>query len=168
MLHVLEQSQLSVGSLCVDDGLEGSGQLLHCYFQACLHIVRWAERQKERCETCKTSIVKGKKALHPANNNSYNNKSYQKPRTFPLIKLRMRGVTRLRRRPKPSKQRTKNCITQSSWGFVSYYTLQPKAVWRDMTERVVIDQLPCGETQSVKIHKLFENLQLRLHLMYHS
>lgn len=40
VLHVFEQPQLSVGSLCVDDGLEGSGQLLHRYLQACLHIKR--------------------------------------------------------------------------------------------------------------------------------
>lgn len=40
VLHVFEQPQLSVGSLCVDDGLEGSGQLLHRYLQDCLHVIR--------------------------------------------------------------------------------------------------------------------------------
>lgn len=50
MLHVFEQSQLSVGPLCMDDGLERSGQLLHCYLQVRLHIKRRAER-KVTCET---------------------------------------------------------------------------------------------------------------------
>lgn len=31
VLHVFEQPQLSVRSLCVDDGLERSGQLFHRY-----------------------------------------------------------------------------------------------------------------------------------------
>lgn len=42
VLHVFEQPQLSVGSLCVDDGLEGPGQLLHRYLQARLHVVHRA------------------------------------------------------------------------------------------------------------------------------
>lgn len=44
VLHVFEQPQLSVGSLCVDDGLEGSGQLLHCNFLACLQVIHRTER----------------------------------------------------------------------------------------------------------------------------
>lgn len=31
VLHVFEQPQLSVRSLCMDDGLERSGQLFHRY-----------------------------------------------------------------------------------------------------------------------------------------
>lgn len=48
VLHVFEQPQLSVGSLCMDVGLEGSGQLLHCYFLVCLLIERRAERHIEK------------------------------------------------------------------------------------------------------------------------
>lgn len=40
VLHVFEQPELSVGSLCVNVGLEGSGQLLHCYSLDCLLIER--------------------------------------------------------------------------------------------------------------------------------
>lgn len=38
VFHVLEQPQLPVGSLGVDDGLEGPGQLLHCHPQTCLGV----------------------------------------------------------------------------------------------------------------------------------
>lgn len=44
VLHVFEQPELSVGSLCMDVGLEGSGQLLHCYSLECLLIECRAER----------------------------------------------------------------------------------------------------------------------------
>lgn len=38
VLHVFEQPQLSVGSLGVDDGLEGSGQLFHRHLLVGLHV----------------------------------------------------------------------------------------------------------------------------------
>lgn len=38
MLHVLKQSQLSVCSLGMDDGLKWSRELLHSYLQTSLHI----------------------------------------------------------------------------------------------------------------------------------
>lgn len=48
VLHVLEQPQLSVGSLGVDDGLEGSGQLFHRHLLEGLHVHHWAARDSER------------------------------------------------------------------------------------------------------------------------
>lgn len=38
VFHVLEQPQLPVGSLGVDDGLEGPRQLLHRHPQTCLGV----------------------------------------------------------------------------------------------------------------------------------
>lgn len=48
VLHVFEQPQLSVGSLGVDDGLEGSGQLLHRHLLEGLHVHHRAARDITR------------------------------------------------------------------------------------------------------------------------
>lgn len=42
VFHVLEQPQFSVGALGMDDGLEGSRQLLHGDLQARLYVIRRA------------------------------------------------------------------------------------------------------------------------------
>lgn len=39
MIHVLKQSQLSVRSLGMDDGLKWPRELLHSYLQTSLHII---------------------------------------------------------------------------------------------------------------------------------
>lgn len=76
MLHVFEQSQLSVGSLCMDDGLERSGQLFHCYLQVRLHIKRRAER-KVTCET--GGLLTEKRKCITA---GYQQLSHKKPKHF--------------------------------------------------------------------------------------